>query len=458
LVTYAEVDEASAAFSTSEAIMNNRFIKVFWHMEKGHVKERLGQHNNANMVLVHGDRLTKTVINDEATEGEAGDAEKAKEDKAQAILAIQKNQEMLQVKNELLKQAEEKRKTAMVQQEGLLKSKHDLLDGLIEQQKALIMKLEKGRGTIKPEEKAKIMKLLNELSSSIDRTKEDIKTSLSVSGLKNRTKTEIQKDLLDAEMELFTMQQDGGTEIQQIQQKVNNLRIEAARSGLLPTSRPPRGRGGYRGRARGFSPSPRGSMSLGGAFRGRGRGRGFTLGPGNTNLDRRPSRILVSGYELEEKEEIVNHFTKFGEIVDTVQDEVTPSIIFKYKTRRFAETAMTTGKNFCDKSLTLSWYNQPTPDKETGEVTEGAEEGQEEEEEEDDGYTPPQEDYLPPGLQEDENNSSQVGDQDNGKEEEGADELNVTEEGAEVLNEDLLDDEEEEDEERSWKRRNNEED
>ena len=117
-------------------------------MEKGHVKERLGQHNNANMVLVHGDRLTKTVINDEATEvcfnkifkykltnnvdqGEAGDAEKAKEDKAQAILAIQKNQEMLQVKNELLKQAEEKRKTAMVQQEGLLKSKHVSIHSII---------------------------------------------------------------------------------------------------------------------------------------------------------------------------------------------------------------------------------------------------------------------------------------------------------------------------------------
>ena len=47
-----------------------RFIKVFWHMEKGHVKERLGQHNNANMVLVHGERLTKTVINEDAATAE----------------------------------------------------------------------------------------------------------------------------------------------------------------------------------------------------------------------------------------------------------------------------------------------------------------------------------------------------------------------------------------------------
>merc|ERR1719422_1645468 len=446
LVTYSENEEANSAFNTSEAVMNNRFIKVFWHTEKGHVKERLGQHNNANMVLVHGDGLTKTVVNEEATptEGETGDSEKAKEDKAQAILAIQKNQEMLQTKHELIKQAEEKRKSAMVQQEGLLKSKHDLLDGLIEQQKALIVKLEKGKGSIKAEEKAKIMKLLKELSSSIDRTKEDIKTSLSSSGLKHRTKTEIQKELLDAEMELFTKQQDGSPEIQQIQQKVNNLRIEAARSGLLPTSRPPRGRGGYRGRARGFSPAPRGSLSTGGTFRGRGRGRGFTLSPRNTNLDRRPSRILVSGYELDEKEEIINHFTKFGEIIDTVQDEVTPSIILKFKTRRFAEAAMATGKNFCEKTLSVSWFNQATPDRETGEAAiEGTEEVHDED---DDGYTPPQNDYLPPGLQEDDND-----DQENGN-----DGLNITGEGAEELDEDLLDDEDEEDEERSWKRRNNE--
>ena len=63
--------------------------------------------------------------------------------------------------------------------------------GLIEQQKALIMKLEKGKGTIKAEEKGKIMKLLKELTSSIDRTKEDIKSSLTMGGLKNKSKSEV---------------------------------------------------------------------------------------------------------------------------------------------------------------------------------------------------------------------------------------------------------------------------
>merc|ERR1719398_133700 len=149
---------------------------------------------------------------------------------------------MMQLKHDLLKKAEEKRKEALVQQESLIKSKQILMEGLIEQQKALIVKLEKGKGSIKPDEKTKIMKLLKELSSSIDRTKEDIKTSLSMATMKSKSKSELQKELLDAEMELFTRQQDN-EETAEIQQKVNSLRLEAAKIGVLPTSRG-RGRGG----------------------------------------------------------------------------------------------------------------------------------------------------------------------------------------------------------------------
>ena len=78
-------------------------------------------------------------------------------------------------------------------------------------------------------------------------------------------------------------------------------------------------------------------------------------GPGVTSVDRRPSKILVSGYELDEKNALVEHFAKFGEIVDTLEDEVTPSVIIHYKTRRFAEAAMAGGKSYSDRLLTLSW-------------------------------------------------------------------------------------------------------
>ena len=60
------------------------------------------------------------------------------------------------------------------------------MDGLIQQQKMLIAKLEKGKGALKLEEKTKIMKLLKELTNSIDKTRQDIRTTLAVSGAKNR--------------------------------------------------------------------------------------------------------------------------------------------------------------------------------------------------------------------------------------------------------------------------------
>lgn len=460
LVTFATPEEANQAFSTAEAVLNNRFIKVFWHMDVSSVKERLGQPGNNHLVMVHGDRVTKTVVNERE---EAGAGDTVKEEKERAIQAIQKNQEMMQTKAELLKKADQKRKEAMKQQEMLINSKQELLSKLIEQQKALIAKLEKSRATIKPEEKATIMGLIKELSASIDRTKDDLKTILTLPP-KPKTRQEIQKDLLDAEMELFQRQQDGTSETAEIQKRVNMLRLEAAKSGLLPTSRPARGRGGYR--ARGIRGGGLSAFTPRGGWRGRGRGRGFTLSPGSSTLDRRPSRILVSGYELDEKDDLIANFQKFGEITDIIEDEATPSVILKYKTRRLAEAAMLSGKVYGDRTLHLAWYNQGTPEREGGEAVQG-------EEEEtvlpDDDYTPPQHDYLPPGLQEHEDSLSQ-GSQGEGEAAAGVDEVDEEQEDEEddeedegeeeEVNEAILDDDDEEgeQEERSWKRRKDEED
>ena len=119
-------------------------------------------------------------------------------------------------------------------------------------------------------------------------------------------------------MELFTKQQDG-EDTEAAQQRLDNLRKEAGRMGVSPRGR---GRGGFRGRGAargGFFSSPRG----GGMARGRGRGRGFSsLSPGSNKLDRRPTSVLVTGYTQEEREELIKHFTKFGEIADTAEDEV----------------------------------------------------------------------------------------------------------------------------------------
>ena len=120
-------------------------------------------------------------------------------------------------------------------------------------------------------------------------------------------------------MELFTKQQDG-EDTEEVQQRLDTLRLEARRLGVRGGLR---GRGGFRGRG-----APRGgsyfSSPRGGVVRGRGRGgRGFpSVSPGSNKLDRRPTSLMVTGFEAEEKEEIVKHFNKFGEVSDMVEDEV----------------------------------------------------------------------------------------------------------------------------------------
>ena len=46
------------------------------------------------------------------------------------------------------------------------------------------------------------------------------------------------------------------------------------------------------------------------------------VSPGSNKLDRRPTSLMVTGFEAGEKEEIVKHFNKFGEVSDMVEDEV----------------------------------------------------------------------------------------------------------------------------------------
>ncbi|KAG8325652.1 RNA-binding protein 26 [Homalodisca vitripennis] len=86
-------------------------------------------------------------------------------------------------------------------------------------------------------------------------------------------------------------------------------------------------------------------------FRGRG---GFNP---HSTVDHRPTKLLISGFESDDKAEILEHFSKFGEVVDHVWDEATPALVVQFKTRKDAETAMAKGRNFQDRLMTITWFN-----------------------------------------------------------------------------------------------------
>eukprot|EP00096_Caligus_rogercresseyi_P004457 TRINITY_DN18726_c0_g1_i1.p1 TRINITY_DN18726_c0_g1~~TRINITY_DN18726_c0_g1_i1.p1 ORF type:complete len:838 (-),score=312.60 TRINITY_DN18726_c0_g1_i1:518-3031(-) len=431
LVTFAKPQEAQGAFSSSEAVMGNRFIKMYFYHERrpysqggkpsaasfSHisVKERLGD-NNAS--LENG-----------KAKDENGASNKADE-KAAEIAAIQKSQEILQANAEAKRLQEVKAKEAAQRLSELARSKQSLLEKLIAQQKVLILKFEKSEDSA---EKSEILKLSKSLSAQIDSTREDVKATITAKVRK--TPGEIQKELLDAELELFNVQQSGGSDASELQKKVNALKIDAARQGVLPTSQRP-----HRGRFRGGSSSFRGY----GLYRGRGRGRG---GFGLTSVDRRPSKILVTGFEAENKEQVLVHFQKFGEVLDSAMDEAVPSLVVHFKLRREAENAMVSGKSFRDRILELSWHTATnSEDFSSGDLMSKQCVDSTVLDEEDD-YTPLDPAYIPPGLEE--NNEASLSprkeDEEKDKDEE---ELNADD----LLYDGPGDEEDDEEEERSWKR------
>ncbi|NWW94905.1 RBM27 protein, partial [Rhynochetos jubatus] len=211
-----------------------------------------------------------------------------------------------------VQEALKKKQEAMKLQQDMRKKKQEMLEKQIECQKMLISKLEKNKA-MKPEERAEIMKTLKELAGKISQLKDELKTSSTASTpSKLKSKTEAQKELLDAELD-FHKRLSSGEDTTELRKKLNQLQVEAARLGILPVGRgktvPAQGRG--RGRGRG------------------GRGRGML---NHMVVDHRPKALTVGGFVEEEKDELLQHFS-----------------------------AANQGSRFKDRRLQIAWYKPKVP-------------------------------------------------------------------------------------------------
>ncbi|NXO01841.1 RBM27 protein, partial [Rhinopomastus cyanomelas] len=204
-----------------------------------------------------------------------------------------------------------KKQEALKLQQDMRKKKQEMLEKQIECQKMLISKLEKNKA-MKPEERAEIMKTLKELTGKISQLKDELKTSTTSTPSKLKSKTEAQKELLDAELD-FHKRLSSGEDTTELRKKLNQLQVEAARLGILPAGRgktvPAQGRG--RGRGRG------------------GRGRGML---NHMVVDHRPKALTVGGFIEEEKDELLQHFS-----------------------------AANQGSRFKDRRLQIAWYKPKVP-------------------------------------------------------------------------------------------------
>ncbi|XP_054697287.1 RNA-binding protein 27 isoform X2 [Grus americana] len=394
LIQYLTNDEARKAISSTEAVLNNRFIRVLWHRDSEQQPQLLQQqqqqaaptqslHHQLHLqqqpltttpaVTMHSS-LSKVmnkplasgayVLNKVPVKRRLGAAGGTQPDLSQSGAVVEDSQtfptstshsKMVYSSSNLktsmkpgagskphdVQEALKKKQEAMKLQQDMRKKKQEMLEKQIECQKMLISKLEKNKA-MKPEERAEIMKTLKELAGKISQLKDELKTSSTTSTpSKLKSKTEAQKELLDAELD-FHKRLSSGEDTTELRKKLNQLQVEAARLGILPVGRgktvPAQGRG--RGRGRG------------------GRGRGML---NHMVVDHRPKALTVGGFIEEEKDELLQHFSKFGDIEDLQEEDSPLSVVLTFKSRSEAENAANQGSRFKDRRLQISWYKPKVP-------------------------------------------------------------------------------------------------
>ncbi|KAK3864797.1 hypothetical protein Pcinc_029538 [Petrolisthes cinctipes] len=430
LVTFSGHSEANAAYRSTEAVLNNRFIKVFWHNpqnkgERGNsaylvphsqpnrpLHERLGaRHPNktfnkmentedkSEKVLMSHGSLVKTVYNTSVLQSAAaatvttnsytsgvGMSARAVtptspiaasptlsatapeftphsnppiDSKKQEIETIRKQQELLAAEVAAKQKAEKQKADAMKLKSEVEQRKKQLLDKQMQQLKVLVAKLEDNKGTMKSEEKKKLLGTIRSLQTAIDSTRSQLVSAETASAVNApKTKAQLDRDILDTELELYNVQAEGG-DTTKLRLRLGQLRSQQQAYGYPPTrslrhSPYVSSRGGLYGSVRG-----RGGR---GALRGRGRGaanRGY--GHSFASVDRRTTKINASGFEREDKDEVLAHFATLGKVTNYNWDGQTPAVTIQYATRREAEKAMTEGRTLGDRLLTLTWAFDASP-------------------------------------------------------------------------------------------------
>ncbi|KAI8507726.1 RNA-binding protein 26 [Branchiostoma belcheri] len=336
LVTFSSNAEARAAHQCTDAVLNNRFIRVFWH-NKDQSQHHQGQstpgeaaHPNPGPVRlsvrdrlyinpehakttgssgpisekVHASSsgLSKTVYNPEAMK-KVNTPQAAKQPSASQIAA----QKVAEAQEALRKKQEEKKKEALKLKMNLQTKKQELLQKQIQQQKMLIERLEKNKSMAAPERDA-IMKTLKTVQESITKLKTDEPPKAATS-TKPKTRQEAQRELLDAEMDLLNAK-TAGEDTTALKKRLAELQQEA--------------------------------QSLAGAV-----------------LDRRPKQLAITGYQIGDKDEILTHLSQFGEVEKVEYDETGLTLLLEFKTRLEAEIAATKGSIFKGMTLNITW-NLPT--------------------------------------------------------------------------------------------------
>lgn len=383
IVTFSTHAEANVAYRSTEAVLNNRFIKVFWHTpgmnndvatnHQLNTKEdtttphirKANQYslNNtipavptaaatdvpkaaANLQLTAVSstaNLTTTGTSSIVTTATAAAASTsistataaATTNTGQTAASIRaRNNRVNRAATEIIRKKQEDQVKAAIQlAHGLHTRKHELLQGYIKQMRSVVELVE--RVDQSDSQRAKLLSTVKELQSSIDKLNKEIaaeqakmSAQMQPQPTARKSKEQQKKELLDIELELIAQQQEGNdtTAIQK--------RIEELQKSLGQTPAKPH----FATRNARVRPPPHGS----------------------TSVDRRPTTLHITGFAAEDSDALLGHFKHFGEITKNQLDKSVPLLVIAFTTRINAEQAILRGRTFKDKSLQISWATPNT--------------------------------------------------------------------------------------------------
>lgn len=398
IVTFSTHAEANVAYRSTEAVLNNRFIKVFWHTPGNGANNANATDGNHNAMAGkdetngtvhprkpgHNQYVVNNTISANTTPA-AADGAKAPTStiapstptnttyskntnsvtqippaSAMSTSRVRNNRINRAGTEALRKKKEEQVKAAVQFAHGLHKRKHELLQGYLKQMRSCVDLVEKIDSS--DPQRATLLTTIKTLQGNIDKLKEDISkdqaqitaqiqpaqvtTAAAAAIAPFRKSKELQKkELLDIELELIAQQQEGN-DTTAIQKRIEELQksLGAVTKPTFASTRPIRGR---------IAP------------------------PGSTSFDRRPTTLLIAGFAADECDAVLGHFKvnfvskmaynnvsnlenlqyfifcpqHYGEITKNEIEKSTPFLKITYATRLNAEQAMLRGRRFKEKQL-----------------------------------------------------------------------------------------------------------
>ncbi|XP_075544862.1 RNA-binding protein 26-like isoform X3 [Dermacentor variabilis] len=352
LIRFSNHAEANAAYRCTEAVLNNRFIKVFWHNKdrnavptangSGSVLDTSGASvasgGNAGMANqpTNGataaagttetlptknikDRLGAPPVEKSAVFNPiAGNLSRTVFNPA----ALKKNNV---INTGLPKRTKEEQKTEVIKKKVEVQSQRQkLLEKHLQQYKLLLEKL----GKCKTEkEREEIKQTIATLQPVIEKLQVDFK--------------KVTNELISSRAPKAGMTTS----------TVAGLKVDVPHG---PVGRTARALGLLGGQWKGSRGGPPGRR---GALRG-GRGGGAALRRSLNVIDHRPRKVFVQGMDEGDKENLQAHFAQFGEVEGV--ELLNSGLVITFKTRKDAELGVSQGSEFKNRPLQWAWFKEPS--------------------------------------------------------------------------------------------------